>query len=232
VAAVLGVAAVVCCACAIAGDMLQDLKVGHLLGGTPKAMQKAEIIGVVAAALLMTFPMIILHRADIMTGGQGIGGTELPAPQAGLMALLSRGIVGGDMAWPLIVFGMAFALMLLLIKAPSPMLIAVGMYLPLQTTFAIFVGGVIRWIFDTRLRRSGDVGEEARYRGENTGTLIASGLIAGEALMGVLLALLVIAEMGPPRILAEVPGWPGLLVFLVLGWLLVKIPLDRARAKN
>ena len=65
-AAVLGVAAVVCCACAIAGDMLQDLKVGHLLGGTPKAMEKAELIGVVAAALLMTFPMMILHKADII----------------------------------------------------------------------------------------------------------------------------------------------------------------------
>ena len=80
----------------IAGDMLQDLKVGHLLGGTPKAMEKAELIGVVAAALLMTFPMMILHKADIMRGGTGIGGAELPAPQAGLMALLSQGIVGGE----------------------------------------------------------------------------------------------------------------------------------------
>jgi putative OPT family oligopeptide transporter len=229
VAAVLGVAAVVCCACAIAGDMLQDLKVGHLLGGTPRAMQKAELIGVVAAALLMTFPMMVLHRADIIRGGQGIGGAELPAPQAGLMALLSQGIVGGDMAWPLIVFGMAFALMLLLVNAPSPMLIAVGMYLPLQTTFAIFAGGVIRWIYNRRAQRIEGLSEEARYRGENTGTLIASGLIAGEALVGVLLALLVIAELSPPQFLAEVPGWPGLLVFVVLGWLLVKIPLNQAR---
>ncbi len=232
VAAVLGVAAVVCCACAIAGDMLQDLKVGHLLGGTPKAMEKAELIGVVAAALLMTFPMMILHKADIMSGGQGIGGAELPAPQAGLMALLSTGIVGGDMAWPLIVFGMAFAFMLLLVNAPSPMLIAVGMYLPLQTTFAIFVGGVMRWIFERRASRIEGLSEEARYRGENTGTLIASGLIAGEALMGVLLALLVIVELSPPQLLADPRGWPGLLVFVILGWLLVKIPLDQARVKS
>jgi len=229
VAAVLGVAAVVCCACAIAGDMLQDLKVGHILGGTPKAMETAEIIGVVAAALLMTLPMMILHRADILRGGVGIGGQELPAPQAGLMALLSQGIVGGEMAWPLIVFGMAFALMLLLIDAPSPMLIAVGMYLPLQTTFAIFVGGIIRWIYNQRAKRISGLSEDARYRGENTGTLVASGLIAGEALMGVALALLVIANMSPPQILAEASGWPGLLVFAVLGWILVKFPLAEAR---
>jgi putative OPT family oligopeptide transporter len=232
VAAVLGVAAVVCCACAIGGDMIQDLKVGHLLGGTPRAMEIAEIIGVVASALLMTFPMVILHRADILRGGIGIGGAELPAPQAGLMALLSRGIVGGEMAWPLIVFGMAFAVMLLLINAPSPMLIAVGMYLPLQTTFAIFVGGVIRWIYDRRASRIEGLSEEARYRGENTGTLVASGLIAGEALMGVLLALLVIFEMSPPQVLAEASGWPGLLVFAILGWILVKFPLEQARAKS
>jgi putative OPT family oligopeptide transporter len=212
--------------------MIQDLKVGHLLGGTPRAMEIAEIIGVVASALLMTFPMVILHRADILRGGIGIGGAELPAPQAGLMALLSRGIVGGEMAWPLIVFGMAFAVMLLLINAPSPMLIAVGMYLPLQTTFAIFVGGVIRWIYDRRASRIEGLSEEARYRGENTGTLVASGLIAGEALMGVLLALLVIFEMSPPQVLAEASGWPGLLVFAILGWILVKFPLEQARAKS
>ncbi|MFQ5789365.1 MAG: OPT family oligopeptide transporter [Acidobacteriota bacterium] len=232
VAAVLGVAAVVCCACAIAGDMLQDLKVGHLLGGTPWRMQIGEIIGVVAAALLMTVPMIILHEGDIKAGGQGIGGSELPAPQAGLMALLAQGIVGGEMAWPLVVFGMAFCLMLLLVRAPSPMLIAVGMYLPLQTTSAIFVGGIIRWIFDLRLRKLGNVSEEERSRGENTGTLLASGFIAGEALMGVLLSGLILLDITFPQLVAHPSGWLGLVVFALLGWIMVQFPLAQARSRG
>jgi putative OPT family oligopeptide transporter len=229
VAAVLGVAAVVCCACGIAGDMIQDLKVGHILGGTPWRMQIGEIIGVVFAALLMTIPLIILHEGDIKAGGQGIGGEALPAPQAGLMALLAQGIVGGEMAWPLIVFGMAFCLMLLLVRAPSPMLIAVGMYLPLRTTFAIFIGGLIRWLFDHFLNKQGDVGREDRYRAENTGILLASGLIAGEALMGVALSALVLMDVTFPQLLAHVPGWPGLLVFLLLAWVLIKIPLSQIK---
>ncbi len=231
VAAVLGVAAVVCCACGIAGDMIQDLKVGHILGGTPWKMEIGEIIGVVFAALLMTIPLIILHEGDIAAGGQGLGGAELPAPQAGLMALLAKGIVGGEMAWPLIVLGMAFCLMLLLVKAPSPMLIAVGMYLPLQTTFAIFAGGLMRWLFDNRLKKLGDVKEEDRYRAENTGTLLASGLIAGEALMGVALSALVLIGVSFPTFLASPSGVPGLLVFVLLAWVLVQIPINQIRSK-
>jgi putative OPT family oligopeptide transporter len=211
--------------------MIQDLKVGHILGGTPWKMQVGEIIGVVFAALLMTIPLIILHEGDIKAGGQGIGGVDLPAPQAGLMALLAQGIVGGDMAWPLIVFGMAFSFMLLLVRAPSPMLIAVGMYLPLRTTFAIFVGGLIRWLLDQRLKRLGDVSQEDTNRARNTGTLLASGLIAGEALMGVLLSGLVLLDITFTQIFAEVPGWPGILVFLLLAWLLVQIPMSQIKRR-
>ncbi|MCI0410321.1 MAG: oligopeptide transporter, OPT family, partial [Acidobacteria bacterium] len=163
VAAVLGVAAVVCCSCGIAGDMIQDLKVGQILGGTPWRMEVAEMIGVVAASFFMVYPMILLHKGSQLAGTGGIGGEALPAPQAGLMALLAKGIVGGEMAWPLIVFGAAFCFMLILLQAPSPMLIAVGMYLPLPTTFAIFVGGLIRWVFDLRLKKLGNLTEGQRY---------------------------------------------------------------------
>jgi putative OPT family oligopeptide transporter len=211
--------------------MIQDLKVGHLLGGTPWRMQLGEIAGVVFAALLMTIPLIVLHEGDIAAGGTGLGGEELPAPQAGLMALLAQGIVGGEMAWPLIVFGMAFCLMLLLVKAPSPMLIAVGMYLPLQTTFAIFAGGLMRWLFDNRLKKLGDVKEEDRYRAENTGTLLASGLIAGEALMGVALSAFVLFGVSFPTFVASPSGIPGLLVFVLLAWVLVQIPINQIRSK-
>lgn len=226
VAAVLGVAAVVCCACAVAGDMLQDLKVGQILGGTPFRMEWAEIIGVVFASAFLVLPMMLLHRGDIAAGGVGVGGAELPAPQAGLMALLSQGIVGGDMRWPLVVFGVALCFFLILIQAPSPMLIAVGMYLPLQTTFAIFVGGFCRWLSD---RRMASLDAAGRTRGESAGTLIASGLIAGEALMGVALSGFAVWNLTLPTPVLAPSGIPGFLVFVLLGWFLVRIPLRYAR---
>jgi putative OPT family oligopeptide transporter len=195
VAGVLGVAGVVCCAAAIAGDMMQDLKVGHILGGTPWRMQIGELVGVVVAALVLTLPLMALHRVYV------IGSAELPAPQAGLMALMANGIVAGEMAWPLVIVGMFFAVGLILIKAPAPMLIAVGMYLPFESTSAIFVGGIVKWIFDLVLAKKGATDEE-RARAENTGVLVSSGFIAGESLMAVVLALLVIGGDFYPWVLS------------------------------
>ncbi len=112
VAAVLGVAAVVCISSAVAGEMLQDLKVGHILGGTPAKMQIGDFMGVTVASFALLPVLLLLNQANINSGGIGFGDRQLPAPQAGLMAMLSRGIVGGEMAWPLIVVGilMGFAL--------------------------------------------------------------------------------------------------------------------------
>ena len=187
VAAVLGVATVVCVSSAVAGEMLQDLKVGHILGGTPWKMQVGDILGIVVAGAVMFFPLYILHSSNITEGGTGFGDPKLPAPQAGLMAVLSQGIVGGEMAWPLVIVGIIMGLALVLVQVKSPMLVAVGMYLPLETTFAIFVGGIIRWITDKIVARRGfNAGQKART--ENTGVLVASGLIAGEALMGLFIA--------------------------------------------
>ncbi len=187
VMAVLGVAGVVCTSAGIAGDMMQDLKVGHILGGTPWKMEIGEIIGVIVASLVLVFPMIAMDQV------YGIGSAELPAPQAGLMALMSRGIVGGEMSWPLVIAGMFFAIGLIMIKAPSPMLIAVGMYLPFYSTSAIFTGGVIRWIMDLRMEQK-KLPSELKTKAENRGVLISSGLIAGEALMAVILAFIVLGE--------------------------------------
>jgi putative OPT family oligopeptide transporter len=229
VAAVLGVAGVVCCAAGIAGDMIQDLKVGHILGGTPWRMEIAEIIGVIAAASVLALPLKALDRV------YHIGSADLPAPQAGLMALMSKGIVGGDMAWPLVITGMFLALGLILIKAPSPMLIAVGMYLPFYSTAAIFVGGVIRWIFNGQVSRRRATDEE-RVRGENMGVLISSGLIAGESLMAVILAFFVLGGEFLPSLVrlheAVAPSfgpyfWLGLLVYPLLGYLLIWLPLKK-----
>ena len=222
---VLAVAGVVCCACGIAGDMLQDLKVGHILGGTPWRMQVGELIGVTVAALVLIWPMILMDRV------YEIGSPELPAPQAGLMALISQGIVGGEMAWPLVIAGMALAAVLILTGAPSPMLIAVGMYLPFPSTAAIFVGGIASWWLSRKLDERQAAGEE-RTRAVNTGVLLSSGFIAGEALMAVLLAFLVGAsEAAPwldlPQIADSALG--GALVFVLLHHLLVRTPLAALR---
>ncbi len=230
VAAVLGVAGVVCCAAGIAGDMMQDLKVGHILGGTPYKMQIGEIIGVIFAALILALPLMALHRAYT------IGSAELPAPQAGLMALMANGIVAGEMAWPLVIVGMCLAFALILIKAPAPMLIAVGMYLPFESTAAIFVGGLVRWLFSIALKRNGASEEEAT-RAENTGVLISSGFIAGESLMAVLLALLVIAGDFYPSVLsfqnltfgATPSFWLSLLVYPLVIGMLVWFPVSKMR---
>ena len=226
---VLGVAGVACCAAGIAGDMLQDLKVGHILGGTPWKMELAEIVGVIVAAVVLILPMMLMHEVYV------IGSDVLPAPQAGLMALMAEGIVGGEMAWPLVVAGTFLALGLILVNAPSPMLIAVGMYLPFSSTAAIFVGGLLAW----RLSRSlaaRDAGAAAVTRANNTGVLLSSGFIAGEALMAVLLALVVAGgtAAGVDRVLPffSDSAWLGALVFVLLHHLLVRAPLaaggDRA----
>ena len=110
VAAVLGVAAVVCVSSAVAGELLQDFKVGYILGGTPREIQLAELIAVVVASLVMYWPLMLLHEANIKAGGIGFGDRQLSAPQAGLMATLAIGIVGGDMPWPLVVVGIFFGI--------------------------------------------------------------------------------------------------------------------------
>ena len=218
---VLGVAGVVCCAAGIAGDMLQDLKVGHILGGTPWKMEVAELIGVTVAAVVLIFPMIAMDRV------YEIGSPELPAPQAGLMALMSQGIVGGQMAWPLVVAGMFLAVGLILINAPSPMLIAVGMYLPFPSTSAIFVGGLVAWALTRQLDRQ-KASDDQRTRAVNTGVLLSSGFIAGEALLAVLLAFVVLAsEVVPWLVLPQIADSAllGSLIFVLLIYMLVKVPL-------
>jgi putative OPT family oligopeptide transporter len=238
VGAVLGVAAVVCCAICVSGSLIQDLKVGHILGGTPRKMEIAEIVATITTSFVLVFPMLWLHQANIKQGGIGIGDRELSAPQAGLMAQLAQGIVGGEMPWGLIVFGMCFSVGLILMKAPAPTLIAVGMYLPFETTGAIFVGGCVKWLADRIAARRGVAGESF----DNFGSLVASGLIAGESLTGVLMAGLVLAWSGFSSLtrtffgvdqFAWVAGpagaWTSLVALAAIVWVLVKVPLDNAR---
>jgi putative OPT family oligopeptide transporter len=216
--AVLGVAAVVCCVAGVAGDMIQDWKVGHILGGTPWKMQLGGLIGVVAAALTLTFSLQLLHN------NIGIGSETLPAPQAGLMATMAKGIVGGEMAWPLVIAGMLLAVVLILIGSPSPMLIAVGMYLPFRATACIFFGGVLKYFLDRSVtkKKSTAKGKEIV---ENIGLLLASGLIAGQALMGIITAALKGTKIEMPESLNN--PWLALLIFFTLGFILIYLPYKK-----
>jgi len=229
VAAVLGVAAVVCVSSAVAGEMLQDLKVGHILGGTPSKMQIGDLLGIVIASAVLFFPLMMLHKAYTF------GSAALPAPQAGLMAMLAQGIVGGNMAWPLVVVGIFLGFAAIMVQVRSPMLFAVGMYLPLETTFAIFLGGVVRWITDVLRDRRG-LNDAQKARVDNAGVLTASGLIAGEALCGIVIAAIIAHKLAlnanaAAELFQLTPGnaWiSGLIGLAVLIAVMIKLPLASA----
>ncbi len=227
VLAVLGVAAVVCVSSAVAGELLQDFKVGYLLGGTPRTIQIVELVAVTVASLIMYFPLLVLHQGNINEGGIGFGDPRLSAPQAGLMASLAQGIVGGDMAWPLVGVGILMGVVLIMIQVKSPMLFAVGMYLPLATTFAMFVGGLLRWVTDTVSERRGHNAAQ-KSRVESVGVLTASGLIAGEALVGLVVATFAYFEKPIPAIFASPSYLVGLGVLGVIAYTLIKVPNDKA----
>ncbi len=227
VAVVLGVAAVVCVSSAVAGELLQDFKVGYILGGTPRTIQIVELIAVVVASLVMYFPLWLLNEGDLRQGGQGFGGKALPAPQAGLMAMLAQGIVGGEMAWPLVVVGMFIGIVMIMLQVRSPMLFAVGMYLPFGTTFAIFCGGLIRWIAESVAKGRG-YNEAQLARVENAGILTASGLIAGEALIGLVWSGMQFLPAGMIPDFKNPNYLIGFAVLLGLAVLMIRLPLSNA----
>jgi putative OPT family oligopeptide transporter len=241
VIAVLGVASVVCVAAAVSGELLQDFKVGYLLGGTPRTIQIVELVAVVVAALVMYFPLLMLYKSNIAGGGIGFGDPKLSAPQASLMAFLAQGIVGGQMAWPLVIVGIFMGIGLILLQVKSPMLVAVGMYLPFGTTSAIFVGGMIRWFADTVAERKGlNAAQMTRFG--NTGVLMASGMIAGEALMALVTSGLLIGKIDVSKLFQGTEGHAnyfnhpsyllGVGVIGLIAFLLVRTPLANAGDPN
>jgi putative OPT family oligopeptide transporter len=239
VAVVLGVAAVVCVSSSVAGELLQDFKVGYILGGTPRKIQMAELIAVVVASLVMYWPLYLLDTAF------GFGSRQLSAPQAGLMATLAIGIVGGDMPWALVVVGIFFGIGLIMMQVRSPMLVAVGMYLPFETTFAIFIGGVFRAVGDWMAKRRG-LNDAQKARVENAGVLTASGLIAGESVFGLVWAGFIALGLATSqqRVLQLLEGWArtitsaqifnhplylvGVAVMALLAALMILLPLTSA----
>ena len=237
-AAAIMIGAVVCCAAAIAGDNMQDLKAGHILGATPQKQQVMQMVGVVSAAIVL--PLVL----QVLNNGYGFGAPTaenpdaLAAPQATLMESVARGVFSGDLPWPMIYGGMVIAVVIIILDEIQksrgswriPVLaVAVGIYLPFELDSAIFVGGVIAWLVSRYVNRQNAQGEELeerKQRSEQTGLLIASGLITGEALIGIGLAIPVGAT-GNPNVLAimddPVGSWLGLLVIAVICYWLYRM---------
>ncbi|QQR72123.1 MAG: oligopeptide transporter, OPT family [Holophagales bacterium] len=280
IAAVLGVAAFTCVSVSVAGEMMQDLKAGHLLGCTPWRMQVGDILGVTAASLAMFLVLSVLHLGDIKSAvaqklgelesagaasveyagessalahraysltevralapelqnellatNAGFGGARIAAPQASLMAVVSRSIMERKTEWILILVGVFMGLAFILMQVKSPMLVAVGMYLPIETSFAIFVGGLFKGMLDRAAERE-KWEKEPKERAENAGTLLASGLIAGEAIIGILFAALKFAEVRLPELLEHPSYLTSLVGVAILGTILIVVPRRQARAER
>ncbi|MCI5529413.1 MAG: oligopeptide transporter, OPT family [Blautia sp.] len=178
----IAIGSVICIIAAIAGDTSQDLKTGFLLGATPKKQQVGEVIGIVASGLAIGGVLYLLDAA------WGYGGTEVPAPQAGLMKMIVEGIMGGELPWTLVFVGVFLALGLEILQVPV-MPFAIGLYLPIYLNATIMIGGVVRWAVDKRK----NVDKKTKEQQATDGTLYCAGMIAGEGLVGILMAILAVA---------------------------------------
>jgi len=227
------IAAVICCAAAISGDVLQSMTCGQMIGATPKNQQIAEMIGVLAAAPILALVVSALDQA------YHIGSTNLPAPQAFLMAGIVEGVLGGQMIWPFVIAGAVLAFVLILIDLPV-LPVAIGIYLPFTLVIPIFGGGIVRHITNEFIaKKYGSTDEEEISEWElaikqtdvkpkekiiRTGLLLTAGLIAGEALTGVIVAFLIIGGIDL-ALFPFPPVLPGVLIFIFLAILLAYIPL-------
>lgn len=223
----IAIGSIICIVAAIAGDSSQDLKTGYLLGATPKKQQYGEIIGVVASALAIGGTLYLLDTA------WGFGSEELAAPQATLMKMIVEGVMENNLPWALVIIGAVIAVVVELIGIPV-LPFAIGVYLPVHLNACIMVGGLIR-LFVDKLKKSDDEKKEIT----SNGTLFCSGMIAGEGLVGILLALL--AVFGVDKVIdisgfINLPEWAmsilGLAVFDLIILSVLKFSVWKKRAKK
>ncbi|MFC7395143.1 OPT family oligopeptide transporter [Scopulibacillus cellulosilyticus] len=200
----ISVAAIVCTAVAVAGDISQDLKTGYLVGATPWKQQIAMLIGVIASSLVIGFVLYIMNAA------YGMGSKALPAPKGVLMKILSQGIMNGQLPWDLIFIGAATAIVIEFLGLNS-LTVAVGLYLPIHTSMPIMIGGAVRWLIDRFSMR-----KEERQARQDSGTLFASGLIAGESLVGVVVAFLIFAKVPMPANVMFTNGLVSVVLFAIV----------------
>ena len=177
--AAISVGSIICIVACMAGDTSQDLKTGFILGATPKMQQIGELVGTVAAALTIGGVLILLDSA------WGFGSKELAAPQASLMKMIVEGVMDGNLPWSLIFIGVCIAIVVEIFKIPV-LPVAIGLYLPLELSTTIMIGGIICWVTE-RTNKS------EKNKDASSGILYCSGMIAGEGLIGILLAVLAVA---------------------------------------
>lgn len=175
----IAIGSIICIVAAMAGDTSQDLKTGYILGATPKKQQIGEIIGTVAAALAIGFVLILLDTA------WGFGSSAIPAPQATLMKMIVEGVMGGNLPWTLVFIG-AFTSIAFEVVGISALPVAIGLYLPMELSSTIMIGGLVRLAYDKKNEKSGTKEKNADA---GSGILFCSGMIAGEGLVGILLAI-------------------------------------------
>jgi putative OPT family oligopeptide transporter len=222
--AVLTIGTVVAVAASISGDISQDLKSGYLIGATPSKQQASELFGAFSSAFFIALAVVTLGEV------YGFGSKELAAPQATLMKTVVDGVLQANLPWDLVLIGASLAIVAELLSVPS-LPFAVGIYLPLSTMTPVFVGGLIRWFIERK--KESDEQQDIAEQQTDTGVLIGSGLIAGEGIMGVLIAAYAIWTTTAP---SGVPfGFTGLggeivsfAVFCLLGLYIFRM----AKRKN
>ena len=224
----IAIGSIICIVSAIAGDTSQDLKTGYILGATPRKQQTGELIGVVASALAIGGTLYLLDSA------WGFGSDELGAPQATLMKLIVEGVMDNNLPWALVIIGVVIAIVVELIGIPV-LPFAIGVYLPVQLNACIMVGGLIRLALD-KIK-----GKKAEHKEEivNDGILFCSGMIAGEGLVGIVLALLAVFGVNKALNLSEKLGIPasvsdlgGLLLFALIVLTVLKFTVWKKRDKK
>ena len=212
--AAIAIGSVICIVAAIAGDTSQDLKTGYIVGATPRLQQIGELIGAIVAAFAIGGVMYLLNAA------WGFGSDQIPAPQATLMKMVVEGVMGGTLPWVLIFMGAFIAIVVEILGIPV-LAFSIGLYLPIYLSAPIMVGGVIRWFVDNKKKYDSD---KARKDGSDRGVLYAAGMIAGEGIVGILLAVLAVFNVADKIDLSSVYGgafettgnWVGLVAFIVL----------------
>lgn len=193
--AAIAIGGVICIVAAIAGDTSQDLKTGYILGATPKKQQIGEIVGVVASAVAIGGVLYLLDLA------WGYGSEELSAPQATLMKMIVEGVMGGNLPWILVGIGVFIAIVVEILGIPV-LPFAIGLYLPIHLSTPMMVGGLVKWMVEKKKNLS----EKEKKDADANGILYSSGLIAGEGLVGIFLAILAIIPAGEEKTVGDVLG--------------------------
>ncbi|WP_346899435.1 OPT family oligopeptide transporter [Clostridium sp. UBA7503] len=227
--AAIAIGSIICIIAAIAGDTSQDLKTGYIIGSTPKKQQIGELIGVLVSAIAIGGVLYLLNKA------WGYGSTELPAPQATLMKMVVEGVMEGNLPWALVFAGAGIAIVIEILGIPV-LPFAVGLYLPIHLSTPIMAGGLVRLYFDKKK----NISEEQRGQVVENGILYTSGLIAGEGLVGILLAVFAIIPIGASTLgdviniseTISLGNIGGLIFFLLLIFTIFKFSTSKKKIRK